>query len=178
MKDQKESNPAAATSGGMIAEFKIHDMVMRINYSREHFSKLPAGSIVGVCAKPDKPIVQFGISYPFFVFAARVTSDFGLEQLGEGCPCVDEAQMKRAMDSIQAKSQKVPHVGLVSWPGHFTIATIKNVDCFWEELVLFKFHVPKIVDGQSCGFALRFFRHTLGKDKVLISEELLPTTDF
>ena len=144
---------------------------------REKLSQLKVGSLCGVTVKPDPPLLIEDRYYPFVVFPTRVTPTFDLKQTGEGIPCMDEKKANEIVQVIQAKNQTVPHIVLMSVPGFFAIGTITNVDVCRENLVLFKYHVPKMLDGKRSGFALRLYKTFLDKPRELIWEKMLPTTN-
>jgi len=111
----------------------------------------------------------------FLVFQARITPTFGIEQMGSGYPCKDEATAKEISELIKAKNQAVPHVGLASWRGGFCILEMNN-PAWYEEMVLFCYNKPQKIGDQISSFSLRHFKFCLGKPPEMIKEEMLPTT--
>jgi hypothetical protein len=160
-----------------ITKLSIGKWGIELRGDREKLSQLKVGSLCGVTVKPDQPLLIEDRNYPFVVFPTRVTPTFDLEQTGEGIPCANEKMANDIAQVIQAKNQTVPHVGLMSVPGFFSIATISNVDVTRENFVLFKFHVSKMHNGQRCGFALRLYKTFLDKPRELLWEIMLPTTN-
>lgn len=148
------TNPHPLDFDTKTSEFKIDKLVVKLTFNRAKLSELRAQSMCAVTVKPENPIVLYGKSYPFIVFPARITPTLDLEQTGEGFPCANESQANNISKAIQGKNQTVPHVGMFSVPGYFGIGTIKD-DFYQERIVVFKFHVPKIINGRRCGFALR-----------------------
>jgi hypothetical protein len=59
---------------------------------------------------------------PFLAFQMRLTSDFEVEQMGDGFPCRNEARANEIIKIIEAKNVPVPRVVLANWPGHFGLA--------------------------------------------------------
>jgi hypothetical protein len=159
------------------AEFKMHELIVRVQFDRQQLAQLRSRSMCAVSVKPENPIVNQGKSYPYIVFPARITPNLELEQTGDGFPCCNESQANEVIKVIEGKNQQVPHVGLVSAPGFFAIGTLTNIDLYQERLVLFKFHVAKTINGQRCGFALRLYKYFTDKPRELVLEEMLPTSN-
>ena len=160
-----------------VSKLSIGTWGVEISWDREKLAQLKVGSLCGVTVTPDQPILIGEQKYPLVVFPTRVTPTFDLEQTGDGIPCANETMANEIVQVIQAKNQTVPHVGLMSVPGFFSIATISNVDVCRDNLVLFKFHVPRIINGERCGFSLRIYKTSLDKPRELSWEKMLPTTN-
>lgn len=124
-----------------------------------------------------EPIYYEGKSHSFVVFPIRITSELKLEQTGEGILCVNEDHANQVRNRIALSPQEMPPVVLVSWEGGFSLGTLSDIQKFKRCLVLFQFHVPKVVGGHHCGFALRLYDDYDCKPRVLIWEKLLPVTD-
>jgi hypothetical protein len=161
-----------------VAKLKIDKWIIELQCDRQKLLPLRVGSLCGVTIKPDEPILIGGRHYPFVVFPTRVTPTHDLEQTSEGIACDDEASATSFAELINGKNRTVPHVGLMSAPGFFGIATASNVDLVRPQLDLFRFRVAKMDNGKPCGFALRYQNYFLDKSPEVIWEELLPTTEL
>ena len=161
-----------AVSKLKIAKWEFDLAVPVAQIPRESINILSA-----VTLRPDEPITVSGKTYPIIVFPVRLKDDLKFEQVAEGFSCATESEATIISQAIQEKNRKTPAVGLMSWAGHFTLGTITNVEYFREELVLFTFNEPKLIDGDLCGHALRIYRYFLDKPREIIWEEILHTTD-
>jgi hypothetical protein len=124
------------------------------------------------------PIRHEGRDWRFVVFPIKITPELKLEQSGEGILCFDEAEATDTRNEIlKSKNPKTPPVVLASWSGGFTLATITKERRWRREFELLAFHVPKLVSGKQCGFALRLYGRYLDEPRRLISEEFLPVID-
>ncbi len=164
--------PEMIVSTFRLARWKFELAVPRDKIPRESINLLTAVTI-----RPKKPIDISGTICPIVVFPARLDADLKFEQAAEGFPCGSESEANRITQAIQAKNRKTPSVGLASWRGHFTLATVSNPDFFREELVLFKFRKHKVVENCRCGYALRIYRHFVDRPSEMTWEEILHTTD-
>lgn len=159
-----------------------HRITVDVCVNKKQIFKFKPDSLLGVYIRIDlenldlenKKLFQ---GSPFLAFQMRVTSDFEIEQMGDGFPCKDEARAKEIIQIIEAKNIAVPRVVLASWAGHFGLVTATNIDISYEELVLHHFYKPQKSGKQLCGFSLRHFRRCLGKPGEMIKEVMLPTTD-
>jgi hypothetical protein len=61
---------------------------------------------------------------------------------------------------------------LVSWDGGFFLATASKIRKFQTLLELFTFHIPKMVAGKQCGFALRIYKQYQFQFRELVSAAL------
>jgi hypothetical protein len=125
----------------------------------------------------NRPILHEGKSCPYAVFPIRVTPELILEQTGEGILCFSEEDANQIRNRIASSPQEVPPVVLISWQGGFCLGTLSDVQKSKRCLVLFQLHVPKVVEGLDCGFALRLYDDYACKPRVLIWEKYLPVTD-
>lgn len=159
----------------IVSTFKLARWKFDLAIPKDKIPRESINLLTAVTFRPDKPINVSGTICPIVVFPARLSVELKLEQTAEGFPCKSESEADRILQAIQAKNRKVPSVGLASWPGHFTLATISNPDYFREELVLFRFHKPKVVENFQCGYALRIYRHFVDKPREITWEEILRT---
>jgi hypothetical protein len=158
------------------AKFSIHRWQIVVFFSREKTKDLRLRSMCAVNVKPDNRINIFGKFYSHIVFPARVTDDFKIEQTASGFPCVNEGQANQIVRVIEERNH-APQVVLVSAHGFFTLATFRTeISC--ERLNLFQFPVPVTKYGITYGFALRLWKYSIDSPRELISEDLLPTTDY
>ena len=159
-------------------DFQIAGGIIRVPFDRQILAREPAGSIRAVTVTPEHPILIGGKQYPFAAFAVRVTPQFDVVQAGDGIPCEDEKTAEGYAQLFGGKPLKVPHVGLMSVPGFFTMATVTHIDFVKPRLDLIRLPAPKMVKGQPCGFVLRYQNHHSDKPPELAWEEFLPTTNL
>ena len=159
------------------AVFKIKKQTLTLTLNREELTQRLDKRECVVSFGLSKPIQHNGKSYPFVVFPIRITPELDLKQTGEGILCADEAQANRTRNNIASKNQDVPHVVLASWQGGFALATVSNIQKFRRHLELFRFHVPKVVEGSRCRFALRLYDDYIDKPPTLVWEKLLQVTN-
>lgn len=171
MSEKKSAPPQMIVSTFRLARWSFDLAVPKDRIPRESINMLTVVTI-----RPDKPIDISGTICAIIVFPARLNVELKLEQAAEGFPCRNESEAEQISEAIQAKNRKIPSVGLASWRGHFTLATISNPDFFREELVLFKFHKPQVTGSCRCGYALRIYRHFLDRPREKTWEEILRTT--
>ncbi len=151
--------------------------ITNVEEPKKQIFKMRPESLIGVYVGLDLENQKLLQCPPFLAFQMRITSDFDIEQMGDGFPCKDEAIAKEIVQIIQAKNLPVPIVVLFSWGGGFWIGTMSNPDEYYDECVLFCYNKPQKVGEQFSGFSLRHFKRHLGKPPEMVKEEMLPTTD-
>src|ERR1022692_2688098 len=156
---------------------KINGQVLTLVLNREELAQRREKNECVISFRLNEPIQHEGENCLFVVFPIRITPELNLEQTGEGILCVDEDRANEVRNGIALKNQNIPPVVLASWSGGFTLGTMSNIQKFRRCLELFQFHVPKVVKGRDCGFALRLYDDYETKPRVVIWEELLPVTD-
>ncbi|HZQ46147.1 MAG TPA: hypothetical protein VFC07_03985 [Verrucomicrobiae bacterium] len=168
---------ASGSSEMIVSTFKLANWKIDLAVPKDQIRRESVGMLTAVVFRPEKPISISGMDWPIIVFAARLNAELKFEQSAEGFPCRSDSEAEGISQVIQANNQKVPFVGLASWPGHFTLAAVSNADFVREELVLYRFHEPKMIENRRCGYALRMYRNFVVKPRELAWEELLHTTN-
>jgi hypothetical protein len=169
---------ATTSEAGVVrCKFQYHKLGFVHMMPREKLFQLRPNSIAAVVQRLPTEIQKKWQVPEFIVFQARITPTFGLEQMGSGYPCKDEAQVKEISELIKAKNQAVPHIGLASWRGGFGIVEMTNPEAWYDEMVLFSYNKPQRIGDQISSFSLKHFKRCLGKPPEMIKEEMLPTTN-
>lgn len=178
MNDEKFNLPTPVPiSDLMPCRLTYHQFVATVYVNKKQIFKMRPESLLGVYIGLDLENQKLLKCPPFLAFQMRLTSDFEVEQMGDGFPCRNEAGANEIIKIIEAKNVPVPRVVLANWPGHFGLVTVTNLDAWYDELVLFHYHQPQNLGEQLSKFSLRHFRRCLGKTAEMVKEEMLPTTD-
>jgi hypothetical protein len=165
------------TSDLMPCRLAYHQFIATVYVNRKQIFKMRPETLLGVYIGLDLENQKLLQCPPFLAFQMRITSDFEVEQMGDGFPCRNEARANEIIKIIEAKNVPVPRVVLANWPGYFGLVTVTNFDAWYDELVLFHYHQPKKLGEQLSKFSLRHYRRCLGKAAEMVKEEMLPTTD-
>jgi hypothetical protein len=151
------------TSDLIPCHLKFHDLSAMVYVGRKQIFKLQPESFLGVCLGVDLEVQRKFQCSPFLAFQMRVTSDFQVEQMGDGFPCGDEAKANEVLEIIKAKNNPVPRVVLAGWSGHFGFVTVTSFNLSYDEMAFFIFDEPQKIGEGLSGFSIRHINRSLGE---------------
>jgi hypothetical protein len=99
------------------SEFSFQKWAFPVHFDRVNISQFAPGFILPVPVKLDPSVQEAWGAPEFIIFEAIVTSTHEIEQLGEGCPCSSEQEIKRISEIIREKNETSPYVVVASWEG-------------------------------------------------------------
>jgi hypothetical protein len=178
MNDEKNDPPVPLPVEDLLpVTLSYHQFSYTFYVDRKKVFTMRPESFIGVSMVIDEENQKLLQCPPFVAFQMRVSSDFQIEQMGDGFPCKNEARAKEIISIIEAKNVAVPIVLLASWGGHFGFITSVNFNASYEELVFHTYPEPQTIGGNLSKFSLKLFKRILGGPDELLKEIMLPTTD-